>query len=354
MTDLRYRVLGRSGLRISEVALGTMNFGLGPDAGWGPDDAGARRIYDSFRAAGGNYVDTANQYADGRSEELVGQFVSGHRDEVVIATKFTNSAPQRGANAGGNHRKNMVQSAEASLRRLGTDFIDLYLLHAWDQLTPIEEVMRAFDDLVRSGKVLHVGVSNSPAWVVAKANTIAELRGWSTFVGVQVEYSLLARTSERDLVPMATDQGMTLLAWSPLKNGLLTGKYEQAVDTTGSRLGTATFQSDLIKDVTRIDDKGRATVREVVALAEEVAATPAQVALAWLLRRQAPVIPIVGASSVEQLESNLASVDVELTDEHMARLDAVSAFDLGYPHDYLAGAMSRSFSSGGMRDRLLT
>lgn len=351
MTELDYQLLGRSGLRVSQLALGTMTFGAGPS--WGADDAEARRIYEAYRAAGGNYLDTADQYAGGRSEELVGSFVGGHRDEVVIATKYSNSPPGCGANAGGNHRKNMIQSFEASLRRLGTDYVDVYLMHSWDQLTPIDEVMRAFDDLVRAGKVLHVGISNAPAWVVAKANTLAELRGWSRFVGIQVEYSLLARTVERDLVPMARDQSMAVLAWSPLKNGLLTGKYEAGA-VPGSRLDAEFFQSDLVKDVVTIDDAGHATIRGVVRIAEGLGASPAQVALAWLMRRPGAVIPIVGASRVSQLQDNLQAAELELTDEQVASLDTLSAFPLGYPHDYLASEMARTFSSGGYRDRIKT
>lgn len=349
MTSLDYRLLGRSGMRVCELALGTMTFGA--DSGWGADDAAVRNIYEAYRAAGGNYLDTANQYAGGRSEELVGELVGPHRDEVVIATKYTNSGPGAGANASGNQRKNMVQSLEQSLRRLNTDYVDLYVMHAWDQMTPIEEVMRAFDDLVRSGKVLHIGISNTPAWVVAKANTLAELRGWSQFVGMQVEYSLLARTVERDVMPMSADQHMTLLAWSPLKNGLLTGKYESG-GATGSRLDTEFFRSDLIKDVVNTDDAGRAVIREVMSIAAECGVSSAQVALAWLMSRPVPVIPIIGASKVTQVEDNLRAADLALDVEQLARLDNASAVAPGYPHDYLASDMARTFSTGGLYERI--
>src|ERR1700680_1976756 len=210
---MRYRLLGNSGLRVSETALGTMTFG--DDWGWGAAKDQARKIYDAFREAGGNFIDTANIYTNGSSEKLVGEFISGHREEVVVATKYTNAAagftgkPGTDANAGGNQRKNMVQAVEASLKRLRTDYIDLYWQHIWDQITPAEEVMRAFDDLVRAGKILYVGISDAPAWVVAKSNTLAELRGWTRYVGLQINYSLLDRTVERELIPVAKDQGMT-------------------------------------------------------------------------------------------------------------------------------------------------
>jgi aryl-alcohol dehydrogenase-like predicted oxidoreductase len=196
MNNMNYQLLGRSGLRVSDLCLGTMTFG--EDWGWGAAKDEARKIYDGFREAGGNFIDTANLYTNGASERFVGEFIAGCREEVVVATKYTNAAPGKDANAGGNQRKNMAQAVEASLRRLGTDYLDLYWLHIWDQITPAEEVMRAFDDLVRAGKVLYIGVSDAPAWVVAKSNTLAELRGWTRYVGLQIEYSLLERTVERE------------------------------------------------------------------------------------------------------------------------------------------------------------
>ncbi len=241
MTSMGYRLLGRSGLRVSDVGLGTMTFGA--TTGWGVTAETAKELYDTYREAGGNYVDTANQYALGESERVISGLVSGHRDEVVIASKYTNSAPRNGdANAGGNQRKNMVQSIEGTLRRLGTDYVDLYVVHSWDMLTPVDEVMRGLDDLVRAGKVLYVGVSNTPAWVVAKSNTMAELRGWTAYAGLQIEYSLLGRSAEAEYFPMAADQGLSVLAWSPLKNGLLTGKYAEG-GGEGSRLTTDMWNS---------------------------------------------------------------------------------------------------------------
>jgi aryl-alcohol dehydrogenase-like predicted oxidoreductase len=222
---MNYHLLGRSGLRVSELCLGAMTFG--EDWGWGASKDESRRIYEAFREAGGNFVDTANVYTGGNSETFVGEFIAGHREEIVLATKYTNARPVGATtdpNASGNQRKNMIQAVEASLKRLGTDYIDLYWMHIWDALTPVEEVMRAFDDLVRAGKVLYVGISDAPAWLVAKSNTLADLRGWTAYVGLQIEYSLLERTVERELLPMATDFGLSVVAWSPLRNGILTGK----------------------------------------------------------------------------------------------------------------------------------
>jgi aryl-alcohol dehydrogenase-like predicted oxidoreductase len=353
MPQLNYRLLGRSGLRVAQLALGTMTFGLRED--WGTEATEARRIYEAYREAGGNYIDTANQYAGGVSEEITGRLVAGHREEVVLATKYTNSAPGRGANAGGSQRKNMVESVEASLRRLGTDHIDLYIAHAWDQFTPAEEVMRAFDDLVRAGKVLYIGVSNSPAWLVSKANTMAELRGWTRYVGLQIEYSLLARDAERELTPMARDQSMTVLAWSPLKNGLLTGKYTeggQARDRV-ARLDSALFKSRLQAIGGPQNDRAGDTIRAVGSIASEIGAEPAQVALAWLLQRQQPVIPIIGARTLDQFRRNLAAVEVTLTAPQLSRLDEVSQVSLGYPHDYLGGDLSRGYRTGGLYHRII-
>ncbi|MGI5519067.1 aldo/keto reductase [Streptomyces sp. CA-106131] len=347
---LNYRLMGRSGLRVSDVALGTMLFGA--TNGWGVSAETAKELYDTFRAVGGNYLDTANQYAGGESERIIGGLVAGHREEVVIASKYTNSAPRNGdANAGGNQRKNMVQSVEGSLRRLNTDYLDLYVVHSWDLLTPVDEVMRGLDDLVRAGKVLHVGVSNTPAWVVAQANTMAELRGWSCYVGLQIEYSLLGRSAEAEFFPMAQEFGLSVLAWSPLKNGLLTGKYA-AGGGVGSRLSAEVWSSPAMAWSGQ-HGAGVETVLDALgALAVELDVTPAQLALAWLRHRPIHVVPILGATSVAQLAENLRSAELELTSGQVARLDEASAVPLAYPHPYLASSMARSFRSGGMFERI--
>jgi aryl-alcohol dehydrogenase-like predicted oxidoreductase len=352
---MNYQLLGRSGLRVSDLSLGTMTFG--EDWGWGAAKDEARKIYDAYRSAGGNFIDTANIYTNGSSEKLVGEFIAGHREEVIVATKYTNAAvgfsgqPGTDANAGGNQRKNMVQAVEASLKRLGTDYIDLYWLHVWDQITPVEEVMRAFDDLIRAGKVLYVGISDAPAWVVAKSNTLAELRGWTRYVGLQIEYSLLERTVERELVPMAKDQQMTVLAWSPLKNGLLTGKY-LPVNVKQSEAEGSRMHSEMMKGFGGIEESAHATVREIVAVGKELGVSAAQVALAWLRYRPVPVIPIIGARKVAQIEDNIRSLDVKLSPEQLQRLDQASTISLGFPHDFIALDPVKAIVFGGMRDRI--
>src|SRR6478672_8922059 len=220
---MQYRLLGNSGLRVSEAALGAMTFG--DDWGWGAAKDESRKVYDAFREAGGNFIDTANSYTKGTSESFLGEFMKDHRQSMVLATKYSTAAAGTDPNAGGNHRKNMMQAVEASLRRLQTDYIDLYWVHIWDQMTPVEEVMRGLDDLVRQGKILYAGISDAPAWWIAQANTLAELRGWSAFIGLQVEYSLIERTVERELIPMAKALNIGVTAWSPLAGGVLTGKY---------------------------------------------------------------------------------------------------------------------------------
>jgi aryl-alcohol dehydrogenase-like predicted oxidoreductase len=342
---MRYKLLGKSGLRVSDLCLGTMTFG--EDWGWGSSPEESRKVYDTFLEAGGNFIDTANVYTNGTSERLLGEFMHGQRERIVLATKYTGAAPGTDPNAAGNHRKSMVQALEASLKRLKTDYIDLYWLHIWDQITPIEEVMRAFDDLVRQGKILYAGVSDMPAWVVAKANTLADLRGWTPFVGLQIEYSLIERTTERELLPMAADLGLGVTAWSPLAGGVLTGKQLEAGGAKDSRQSDPGMQQFMTRDARK-----EAIVREVVAVARECGHSPAQVALAWLRQRAKPVIPIIGARKLAQLKDNLACVDFRLETALVQRLDAVSRIELGFPHDMFAKERPRSLSFGGMWDRI--
>ncbi|QDV36883.1 aldo/keto reductase [Tautonia plasticadhaerens] len=342
---MRYRLLGNSGLRVSELCLGTMTFG--EDWGWGSSKDESRRILDAFFEAGGNFIDTANVYTNGTSEALLGEFLQGRRDQAVLATKYTNAMPGTDPNAGGNGRKTMMRSVEASLKRLKTDYIDLYWLHIWDRITPLEEVMRAFDDLVRQGKILHAGVSDMAAWAAARANTLAELRGWSPFVGLQVEYSLVERTVERELLPMAESLGLGVTAWSPLASGVLTGKY-----AGGKAEADARLRNDMMKDFAPAGDRIEAIVAEVRAMAEEVGRSPAQVALAWLRQRPTPVIPIVGARRLEQFRDNLACLGLRLDEGQVGRLDAASRVELGFPHDFYARDMVKALVSGGMGDRI--
>jgi aryl-alcohol dehydrogenase-like predicted oxidoreductase len=342
---MKYRLLGHSGLRVSEISLGTMTFG--EDWGWGTPKEESRKIYDAYRDAGGNFIDTANIYTNGTSEQLVGEFIKDHRQEIVLATKYTNAMPGKDPNAGGNHRKNMMQAVEASLRRLQTDYIDLYWLHIWDQITPVDEVMRAFDDLVSQGKVLYIGVSDAPAWWIAQANTLAEPRGWTRFVGLQIEYSLLERTIERELIPMAKALNLGLVAWSPLAGGLLSGKYHGKTEQ-GARLTT-----DMGKTFARSGERVDAVISAVKKISVETGRTMPQVALAWLQSRPIPVIPIIGARRMAQLKDNLDSMNLQLTPKEISELDEASAVEMGFPQDMYAKEFVRGIIYGGMRDQIL-
>jgi aryl-alcohol dehydrogenase-like predicted oxidoreductase len=343
---MRYRLLGNSGLRVSEAALGTMTFG--EDWGWGTAKDEARKVYDAFREAGGNFIDTANIYTNGTSETHLGEFLQGHRQSVVLATKYSNSFPGTDPNAAGNHRKNMVQAVEASLKRLKTDYIDLYWLHIWDQITPVEEVMRALDDLVRQGKVLYVGVSDAPAWWIAQANTLAQLRGWTPFVGLQIEYSLIERTVERELIPMAEALKVGVTAWSPLAGGVLSGKYHGHGSSEAGRLN-----SDMMKDFKPEQQRADRVVAAVKKVSDETGRSLAQVALAWLRYRPVPVIPILGARKLHQLQDNLASLDLQLSPDQVKTLDDASQIDLGFPYSMYARDFVRAIAHGGLRDKIL-
>jgi aryl-alcohol dehydrogenase-like predicted oxidoreductase len=343
---MRYRLLGNSGLRVSEAALGTMTFG--DDWGWGAAKDEARKVYDAFREAGGNFIDTANIYTNGTSESFLGDFMKGHRASVVMATKYTNSAPGTDPNAAGNHRTSRVQAVEASLKRLQTDYIDLYWVHIWDQITPFEEVMRGLDDLVRQGKVLYVGISDAPAWWIARANTLARLRGWSPFVGLQIEYSLIERTVERELIPMAAALNLGLTAWSPLAGGVLTGKYHGHESSEPGRMS-----GDMMKEFLPEQQRTERIVSAVKTVSDEVGRSMAQVALAWLRYRPVPVIPIIGARKLTQLQDNLASFDLVLSADQLKTLDDASRIELGFPHDFYAKELVRTFVYGGLRDQIL-
>jgi aryl-alcohol dehydrogenase-like predicted oxidoreductase len=343
--SMNYRLFGNSGLRVSEISLGTMTFG--EDWGWGSPKDESRKIYDAYREAGGNFIDTANIYTNGTSETQVGEFIRDHRDSVVLATKYTNAVPGTDPNAAGNHRKSMVQAVEASLRRLKTDYIDLYWLHNWDQMTPADEVMRAFDDLVSQGKILYIGISDAPAWWIAQANTLAELRGWTRFIGLQIEYSLIERTVERELIPMAKAFNLGLVAWSPLAGGLLSGKYHSGKGAGGR------YSTDMAKSFMRTGERTDQVVDALNKVSQQVGHSPAQVALAWLYYRDIPVIPIVGARSVKQLQDNLASLELKLTPEQVAALNDASAIEMGFPHDFFEKEMVKTLRYGGLRDKIL-
>ena len=333
---MRYKLFGPSGLRVAEAALGTMTFG--DTIPWGAPRQECPLIFDAYVPPRGNFIDTAPNYTAGMSEQLVGEFVAGRRDRFVVATKYTMHPHTGDPNVAGNHRKNIVHALDGSLRRLGTDYIDIYWVHAWDGLTPVEEMMRALDDQVRAGKILYVGISNAPAWVVAQANTLAMLRGWTPFIGLQVSYSLIERTAERDLLPMARAFGLGVTAWGPLGSGLLTGKYNHRELAEQRRLDTSTAVT--------VDDRNLAVAAAVGAVAAELDLSAAQVALAWV--RQRGPSPVLGARTLAQFAANLVSFDLTLDDAQLARLDAASAIDLGYPHDFLARDNIRASVSGGM------
>jgi aryl-alcohol dehydrogenase-like predicted oxidoreductase len=332
---MRYRLFGRSGLRVSELFLGTMTFGDDPRwagrFGAPPEECG--RILDAYAEAGGNVIDTANRYTEGHSETIVGELLAarGDRERFVLSTKYTLSIDGTDPNASGNHRKSLVRSLDQSLRRLQTDYIDLLWVHIWDRGTPIDETMRALDDVVRAGKVLYVGISDTPAWVVAQGNTLAELRGWTPFVGLQVPYSLVHRQIERELLPMADGFGLSVAAWSPLGGGVLTGKYldPAAVPAPGQVEAGTRLAAD------QISERDVAVAREVTAVAGEVGASPSQVAIAWLRTRSPRIHPIVGSRHVEQVRDNLAAVDVVLPPEAVDRLDRASAIEVGFPSDMI-------------------
>src|SRR6202521_501410 len=345
-TIIKYKLLGKSGLRVAEASLGTMTFG--DEWGWGSPKAEAQKVYETYREAGGNFIDTANFYTTGTSEKFLGEFMQGHRESVVLATKYSNAAPGNDPNAAGNHRKSMVQAVEASLKRLQTDYIDLYWVHVWDGITPVEEVMRGLDDIVRQGKVLYVGISDAPAWWIAQANTHARLRGWSPFVGLQIEYSLIERTVERELIPMAKALNLGLTAWSPLANGVLTGKYHGHGSSEPGRMS-----GDMMKQFLPERQRTGRIVAALKTVSAEIGRSMAQVALAWLRYRPVPVIPIIGARKLTQLQDNLASLDLQLLAQHLKTLDDASAIELGFPHDMFSKEMPRAVCYGGLRDQIL-
>jgi aryl-alcohol dehydrogenase-like predicted oxidoreductase len=320
---------------------------FGEERGWGAPKDESRKVYDAFREAGGNFIDTANIYTDGTSESFLGEFLEGHRQSVVLAMKYANAVPGNDPNASGNHRKSMMQAVEASLKRLRTDYIDLYWVHIWDAITPVEEVMRGLDDLVRQGKVLYVGISDAPAWWIAQSNTLADLRGWSRFISLQIPYNLIERTVERELVPMAKELGIDVTAWSPLSNGVLTGKYHGHGSESG-RMSSETMKSFM-------PEQQRATriVEAVKTVSDATGRSMAQVALAWLRYRTVPVIPIIGARKLSQLQDNLASFEFELPAEHLKSLDEASRIELGFPQDLYAIKAVGAIRYGGMRDRIL-
>lgn len=340
---MKYKFLGRSGLRVSEICLGTMSFGQ--DWPFGADEATSHRILDAYAAAGGNFLDTANKYHNGQTEEYLGRWLGDRRRRMVIATKYSLAMDHSDPNAAGNHRKNLMQAVEGSLRRLRTDAIDLLWVHAYDEDTPIDETLRGLDDLVRMGKVHYIGISDAPAWVVSAGRVMAELRGWSPAVAIQIEYSLLQRTPERDLLPMAAHFDMAVAAWAPLAGGVLTGKYTRGSDNDSLRKrGNA--------ERGRSAEPGLAIARAVDTIADAVGVSSTQVALAWVLSRGYRFIPIVGARKVEQLQDILAATEVTLPSEHLDELDRLTRIELGFPHDFLSSPHGLDMGKGEIRSKI--
>jgi aryl-alcohol dehydrogenase-like predicted oxidoreductase len=335
---MNYKLLGRSGLKVSELCLGTMGFGK--EWNWGADKETTFAILESFAQAGGNFIDTANRYTEGTSEKWIGEFVKPDRHHYVVATKYSLHDNQTNVNASGNNRKNMMRSVEESLKRLQTEFIDVLYLHIWDNLTPIEEVLRGMDDLVRQGKVNYVAISDTPAWVVSKGQTLAELMGWSKFVALQVEYSLLQRTPERELIPMAKHYGLTVTPWAPLAGGALTGKYIKG------------DKGRLPENSKRLNERAQSITQTVIKIANEIGCAPAHVALKWTMQQGFSSIPIVGATKVSQLEENIKALSVELSPAHILLLNEVSHIELGFPGDFLNEEGVKNVTFGGFYDRI--
>ncbi len=341
---MKYRLLGKSGLRVSELCLGTMTFG--EEWGFGVNKEESKKVFDAFVSAGGNFLDTANLYTEGSSEKFVGEFIKQDRDYYVLATKYTlkNPGNPNNINASGNNRKSMMNSVEDSLKRLGTDYIDLLWVHAWDSLTPIDEVMRGLDDLVRSGKVLYVGISDTPAWVVSAANTMADLRGWSRFVGLQIEYSLFQRHAERDLIPMANAFDLAITPWGTIGGGALTGKYLDEKDKGPKRIKEGSA---------RLNERNTEIARFVKKISDETGIPGAIIALNWIRQQKGVFIPIIGSRTDKQLIENMKCLDMPLSDDIMKKLDEETKIVYGFPHDFLKGEPANTIAFSGQRENII-
>jgi aryl-alcohol dehydrogenase-like predicted oxidoreductase len=330
---MRYRLLGHAGLRVSELSLGTMTFGA--DWGWGADRDESKKQFDAYAALGGNFIDTANRYTEGTSERLIGDFIAADRDHWVVATKYTLFDRKGDPNFSGNHRKNLMRSVKASLERLRTDHLDLLWVHMWDFTTHPDEIMRALDDLVRQGTVHYIGISDTPAWIVSQCNTLAQLRGWTPFAALQLRYSLIDRTAERDLLPMARAFDLAVTPWSVLGAGVLTGKYNANPDAQGRAAKGAARQT-----------RNLAIAAVVQQEAARLGATPSQVAIAWAMAQPGVILPILGARNAAQLEDTLGALDVTLDAQALAALDDASRIEPGFPHDFLHQDAIRDVASG--------
>ncbi|MFT3771390.1 MAG: aldo/keto reductase [Minicystis sp.] len=342
-----YFTLGRSGLRVSRIALGTMTFGTdGMFGAWGSEEAAARAVFDRYVGAGGNFIDTADFYTKGTSEALLGKFIaaSGNRHRLVVTTKYTNSVDSGDPNAGGNGRKHMVRALDDSLRRLRTDYVDLFLVHTWDCITPPEEVVRGLDDLVRAGKIRYAGLSDVPSWYAARAQTWAEAHALSPLVSLQLPYSLVERSLEHEFAPMALRLGMGITAWSPLAGGLLSGKYRPS---EGRGAGEGRLASAAGSRLQLFNDCNWSIVAAVESVAKDLGRSMAQVALNWAAMQPAIGAAIVGATKVEQLDDNLRALDFDIPAELRAKLDEASAPAVPYPYGMFTDAYQATFLHAG-------
>ncbi len=343
--SMEFYTLGNSGLKVTRLALGTMTFGT--EWGWGADKEAARAIFNAYVDAGGNFFDTADAYTGGTSETWLGEFIAerGLRDDAVIATKFTMNLAAQTPNAAGNGRKNILRAVEGSLKRLNTDYIDLYLMHCWDRLTPPEEAMRTFDDLVRSGKVRHVGLSDIPAWYASRAQAIAEYRGYEPLSALQLEYSLAERNIENEFVPFGTRYGAGIMAWSPLASGLLSGKYRPSSQgETAGRLETVRGTSN--PGFQKFNERNWAIVAELEKVAGELGRSMAQVAVNWAMTQPGIASIIVGATKLEQLKDNLGALEFTIPHELRRRLDDVSALPSTFPYSFFGPEIQGSLTGG--------
>lgn len=336
---MNYKLLGKSGLRVSELALGAMTFG--EDWGLGASKEESKKVFDAFTNAGGNFIDTANRYTEGTSEKFVGGFIHSDRDHFVVATKYTLYTRMDDPNFSGNHRKNMMHSLEASLKRLNTDHIDLYWVHAWDFTTPEEEVLRALDDMIRAGKILYIGISDTPAWIVSRMNAIAELRGWSQFVALQIKYSLVERTVERELLPMARKLDLAVTPWAIIGGGVLSGKYNKNENEKGRAQRNNAIKPEHLK-----------VAEEVIKVADEIGCTPSQVAINWVRQQPGVIIPLIGAKNDKQLMENIDCLKHSLNKEQLNRLDEITKIDLGFPHNFLNGDYIHKLVYGGTYEKI--
>jgi len=326
--ELKFKLLGSSGLRVSELSLGTMTFG--EDWGWGSSKEVAKQVFEKYAENGGNFIDTACNYTNGTSEKFLGEFTEGDRDRFVIATKFTlhDHRWKKDPNAGGNHRKNLIRTVQQSLKRLRTDYLDLLYLHMWDYTTSVHEVMKTLDELIADTKINYIGISDTPAWIVARANTMAEIRGWNTFNAFQFPYNLSFRDPEREIIPMCKKLDLAMMVWAPLGAGLYTGKYTRGNQPPGR----------LTEDKWGVPSDDRLVIaREVDAIADEIGCSSANVAINWIRKQKGLFIPIFGVTSVEQLEDNLKSLEFEITDEHCKRIAEKVDFKFGFPKGFLMG-----------------